>query len=1258
MQENTTASPTPKQAQKSSRANEKGFSLFALFKFADGLDIFLMVFGSICAIANGLAQPVMALLFGGVVDTFGTADYQHMPQDILRVSIKLLYLAIGAGIAAQMQVSCWTITGERQASRLQALYFETLLRQEIGYFDTEMTAGQALGMTSSDAITIQDAMSAEIGKSIQYLSTFLGGFLIAFARGWLLSLTLVSMIPSLLTIGGVMVIILSKMSTHNQAVYSEARDVVEETVGAIRTVSSLTAENDAIIKYAKKLEKANVFSARQGLVSGLGLGTVSFIVFGGYGLTIWYGSKLILEKGYTGGQVISIIVALVYGGMALLQSSSCLNVLSSGKAAASKMFETIKRKPKINAIDSTGIVLENIKGEIHLKDVHFRYPARQAVEVLSGLSLHISSGEHVALVGKSGCGKSTVISLLERFYDPDAGEVLIDGVSVKRLQLRWLREKIGLVSQEPVLFATTIRENIAYGKENATENEISKALESSSAAAFIKDLPLGLDTMVGKRGAQLSGGQKQRIAIARIILKDPTVFLLDEATSALDTKTEKAMYGEIFKIASRRTAIIITHSLSSVEHVDSIAVMHQGKIVEQGTHAELIRNQDGHYSKLVSSQGKNQVENSKPMNGKTRKYITKTMENIEGLLSSTESITRESLSSINHSYRKHSGQVTCIENEIRKEHKIQKHSMFSIKWLANQCKDVVPILLIGTFSAIVHGIAFPAFGFLFSTAITIFYEPPSQQEKDSSYWAQMYVYIGIVTFFAVLSQNYSFGAASSKLTKRISLLSFDKIVHREICWFDDPSNSSGSVGARLSCNASMLQSLLKDGLSLLVQNISTVFAGLFIALMENWMLALILVALCSMLAMLSFIQTKFLKIFAADAELMYAEQSQVASDAIGNIRTVASICAEDKVMDLYRKNSGTKTSHWIRLGIIRSINFGISQFGYFFTSALCFYTGAILVQHKKATVAELFKVYLAFIASAAGIAQANGTALDANKVSALASSLCNIFDSKETNDSTSTMGMTLKNLTGDLEFQNVSFSYPSRPNVQILKDVSLSISNGKTVVFVGESGNGKSTLISLVERFYDVNSGCILLDAIDIRNYNLKWLRQQIGLVSQEPILFKDTIRRNITYGKEGDTTEDEIVAAAKLANAHKFVSSLPQGYNTHLGECGAQLSGGQKQRIAIARAIVRDPKILLLDEATSSLDAESEEAVQAALNQVMISKTAIVVTHRLTAIRGRDTIAFLRNGVIVEKGKHDELIKIANGAYASLFSHHLSHSI
>ena len=215
----------------------------------------------------------------------------------------------------------------------------------------------------------------------------------------------------------------------------------------------------------------------------------------------------------------------------------------------------------------------------------------------------------------------------------------------------------------------------------------------------------------------------------------------------------------------------------------------------------------------------------------------------------------------------------------------------------------------------------------------------------------------------------------------------------------------------------------------------------------------------------------------------------------------------------------------------------------------------------------------------------------------------------------------------------------------------------QTVALVGESGSGKSTVISLIERFYDPDSGRVILDGMDIKKIRLSWLRQQMGLVSQEPILFNETIRANIAYGKQGNATEEEIMAATNAANAHSFISSLPQGYDTSVGERGVQLSGGQKQRIAIARAILKDPKILLLDEATSALDAESERVVQEALDRVMVNRTTVVVAHRLTTIKGADIVAVVKNGVIVEKGRHEALMKITDGAYASLVALHLSSS-
>ncbi|KAJ0829571.1 putative Type I protein exporter [Helianthus annuus] len=247
------------------------------------------------------------------------------------------------------------------------------------------------------------------------------------------------------------------------------------------------------------------------------------------------------------------------------------------------MFETINRKPEIDAYDTKGKVLDDIRGDIELKDVYFTYPARRDEEIFSGFSLCISSGTTAALVGQSGSGKSTVISLIERFYDPQQGEILIDNINLKEFQLKWIREKIGLVSQEPVLFTSSIKDNILYGKDDASMDEIRVAVELANAAKFIDKLPKGLDTMVGEHGTQLSGGQKQRIAIARAILKDPRILLLDEATSALDAESERVVQEALDRIMVNRTTVIVAHRLSTVRNADMIAVIHKGKMVEKGT---------------------------------------------------------------------------------------------------------------------------------------------------------------------------------------------------------------------------------------------------------------------------------------------------------------------------------------------------------------------------------------------------------------------------------------------------------------------------------------------------------------------------------------------------------------------------------------------------------------------------------------------------------------------------------------------------
>ncbi|XP_020873126.1 ABC transporter B family member 9 [Arabidopsis lyrata subsp. lyrata] len=1247
-----------KSPKKNDGGNQK-VSFFKLFSFADKTDVVLMTVGTIAAMGNGLTQPLMTLIFGQLINAFGTTDPDHMVREVWKVAVKFIYLAVYSGVVAFLQVSCWMVTGERQSATIRGLYLKTILRQDIGYFDTETNTGEVIGRMSGDTILIQDAMGEKVGKFIQLAMTFFGGFVIAFSKGWQLTLVLCSCIPLIVIAGAAMSLIMSKMAGRGQVAYAEAGNVVEQTVGAIRTVVAFTGEKQATEKYESKLEIAYKTVVQQGLISGLGLGTMLAVIFCSYGLAVWYGAKLIMEKGYNGGQVINIIFAVLTGGMSLGQTSPSLNAFAAGRAAAFKMFETIKRTPKIDAYDMSGSVLEDIRGDIELKDVYFRYPARPDVQIFAGFSLFVSNGTTVALVGQSGSGKSTVISLIERFYDPESGQVLIDNIDLKKLQLKWIRSKIGLVSQEPVLFATTIRENIAYGKEDATDQEIRTAIELANAAKFIDKLPQGLDTMVGEHGTQMSGGQKQRLAIARAILKNPKILLLDEATSALDAESERIVQDALVNLMSNRTTVVVAHRLTTIRTADVIAVVHQGKIVEKGTHDDMIQNPEGAYSQLVRLQEGSKEEANESERPETSLDVERSGSH---RLSSAmrRSVSRNSSSS-RHSFSLASniffpGAVNINQtDEIEDEEKTVRHKKVSLKRLARLNKPEIPVLLLGSIAAMVHGTLFPIFGLLLSSSINMFYEPAKILKKDSHFWALIYIALGLANFFMIPIQNYFFGIAGGKLIKRIRSMCFDKVVHQEISWFDDTANSSGAIGARLSTDASTVRSLVGDALALIVQNIATVTTGLIIAFTANWMLALIVLALSPFIVIQGYAQTKFLTGFSADAKAMYEEASQVANDAVSSIRTVASFCAEGKVMDLYQQKCDGPKKNGVRLGLLSGAGFGFSFFFLYCINCVCFVSGAGLIQIGKATFGEVFKVFFALTIMAIGVSQTSAMAPDTNKAKDSAASIFDILDSKPKIDSSSDEGTTLQNVHGDIEFRHVSFRYPMRPDVQIFRDLCLTIPSGKTVALVGESGSGKSTVISMIERFYNPDSGKILIDQVEIQTFKLSWLRQQMGLVSQEPILFNETIRSNIAYGKTGGATEEEIIAAAQAANAHNFISSLPQGYDTSVGERGVQLSGGQKQRIAIARAILKDPKILLLDEATSALDAESERVVQDALDRVMVNRTTVVVAHRLTTIKNADVIAVVKNGVIAEKGRHETLMKISGGAYASLVTLHMS---
>ncbi|XP_055915258.1 multidrug resistance protein homolog 65-like [Eupeodes corollae] len=1270
----------PKQTANATENKNKSMSFWELFRYATSSDFLLIFIASISCFIKALvfafgiivhselvamfvdrnlgfgtsSKTISLPIFGGgkiLTNATREENMAELRNDSWAFGIIFTILAALIFLSGVIYVDILNLVGLRITSKMRRAFFEATLRKHIGWHDVASNQNFAVRITDN-LEKIRDGISEKLGHFVNLAISVFLFITTSFVYGWKLNLVTSAYIPLILAANYIVAKYQSKLTMREQDSYVVAGSLAEEIIGAVRTVVSFGGEKLESERFDKLLLPAHKANKLKGVFTGIGDAVTKSMQFFSVASAYYYGVILVLgDRGktdpeYTPAVLMIAFLGILIGVDKIARCSPFLDAISSAIGSAVPIYEVIDSATDIDPMSSEGKMHDSeLKGNIEFQDVFFSYPSREEVIVLRGLNLKVRAGQTVALVGHSGCGKSTCIQLLQRFYDPVFGNVTVDQMNIREFNVSWLRSNIAVVGQEPVLFQGTIGENIRHGKPKASQTEVESAAKAAGAHDFIIELPFSYDTSIGEKGVQLSGGQKQRIAIARALIQNPKILLLDEATSALDYNSEKIVQNALSAASKGRTTIVVSHRLSAIRDADKIVFIHNGKAVEEGSHNDLMKLRGKYFDMITAQEFNDENTNDEDILDR-EKYFDVAINQTRKNGSCHKKLLNKNSFSTNGSAFERDRDSSQGETEFWK----------TFRRLLSIARSEWCYLAFGTLCAMLYGCIQPAYAYLFGE----FYAALGQSNPEvvlhrTSELAFICVGVGFAVAAVCFLQAYIFNLSGIGLTTKLRSLTFKAILAQEIGWFDEEENSVGVLSARLAGDAASVQGAIGQPMSGLIQAAANFVCCLSFAFYFSWQMSL--ACLCTSPFMIGsiFIEAKFMASSAVHEKRTLEETSRIATEAIANIRTVAGLRREPQLIEEYNKDVDT----YIRLlkkkfrfrGVVNSSGFSIMYFGY----AIALTYGGILCSEGKAQYYNIIKVSESLLFGL--FILAISLALAPTFTSALISgdTLLRILDRrpriKSSRHSDVRENLKIKQSLKGIRYNNVSFRYPTRPDVQVLNGLNLEVLQGKTIALVGASGCGKSTCIQLLQRYYETDRGQICIDGQDIeQDLALPTLRRRLGIVSQEPVLFEKTIAENIAYGDNyREVPMDEIIEAAKLANAHSFIVALPNGFETKLGAKGTQLSGGQKQRIAIARALVRNPQILLLDEATSALDLQSERIVQSALDTACKGRTCIVVAHRLTTVHNADLICVLLNGKITEIGNHQQLLA-RDGIYAKLY--------
>ncbi|KAM0421186.1 hypothetical protein ACHAPT_011078 [Fusarium lateritium] len=1228
-------------------AQQSGFGIyFRIFSFCDRLDTLLYCIGLGSSIASGATLPLMTIIFGEFTSDFSgyvsDSGADESPQ-AFRSSVDtfvlwFVYLFVARFVVSYVATTTVSIAAVRVTRSIRKTFLATVLRQEVGRFDDSMANGSISSQVTTNGIRINQGIAEKLVILVQAISMFISSFIVALVIQWKLALITGCIIPAIFIIAIVVIIIDIRFETRIVQLHSQAAVLAQQALSSVKTIHAFWAQEKLAKQYDKYLSDAHDVSRKKSPNIGMVNACFNFCLYAGTALAFWQGFRM-LDSGEIDkvGTILTVVLSINIGASSMAMIAPQLGVITNASAAAAELFTVLDRESTADPLSPDGDEPSSCQGNIEIRNLHFAYPSRPSAKVLRGLNLSIPAGKTTALVGASGCGKSTIVGLLERWYEPDSGEILLDDKSITDYNMKWLRSRIRIVQQEPVLYRGTVFENIAKGlvgsqlelpREQQMEL-VQEACRLSNAHDFVEKLPQGYNTEVGERASMLSGGQKQRLVIARSVISDPKILLLDEATSALDPRAEGIVQDALNKVSANKTTLIIAHKLSTIQSADNIIVMSSGQVVEQGRHHELLA-LDSQYATLVKAQSLGHAaemrESNDIENDDDHPELDLTQKAAE--TSSFVSLTAPgdqppAISQVNHSL------IKCLFILLREQRD-------SYLWMA---------LLV--FACVIGGGSYSAQAVVYSRMINILSKPPGEARHDVNFFALMFFVLALANMLAYLIVGWLGNLVGQTVTHRYRLEMFKRILNLDLDFFDRPENSSGSLTSKLSSVPNALQELIAQNQFVVLVCTINILASSILAIAYGWKLGLVVVftgmpVLIGCGVARSFLERRFER----DTSERFADSAALATEAVTSIRTLASLTLERQICNEYDASldniakSALKTITWTSLG------YALSQSLEFLLMALGFWYGSRLIATGEYTDTQFYVAFLCvlFGGQAAGevfgllatMARAQVAANYILWLRTLKATICENSDNSDIGPSTD----------GAVGVQDVVFRYKQRETLPVLNGITLNIPPGSYIACVGPSGCGKSTLIALLERFYDPISGLITVGDKNITTMSPRLYRAHMSLVQQHPTLYDGSIRDNITLGLQYQPDDEEILEACRQAAAFDFISSLPDGLNTPCGSEGLQFSGGQRQRIAIARALIRKPRLLLLDEATSALDTQSERLVQEALDKASTDRTTVAVAHRLSTIRGADVIMVFADGKIVEQGTHEELQRLKGRYY------------